>query len=146
IGVSLVERFHWILYLFGVFLVYTGFKLFTQDEAEEFNPKKSPVFKLMKKFLPIISNDGEGKFTIRRNGKKIYTTLFVVVVMLAVTDLVFALDSIPAVMGISQNRLVIYTSNIFAVLGLRSLFFLLRGAVTKFDYLQQGIAIVLIFI
>lgn len=146
IGVSLVERFHWILYLFGVFLVYTGYKLFTQDEAEEFNPKKSPVFKLMKKFLPIISNDGGGKFTIRKNGKKIYTTLFVVVVMLAVTDLVFALDSIPAVMGISQNRLVIYTSNIFAVLGLRSLFFLLRGAVTKFDYLQQGIAIVLIFI
>lgn len=146
VGVSLVERFHWILYIFGVFLVYTGFKLFTQDESHEFDPKKSPVFRLLKKFVPIISNDGNGKFSIIRNGKRIYTTLFVVVVMLAFTDLVFALDSIPAVMGISQNRLVIYTSNIFAVLGLRSLFFLLRGAVTKFDYLQQGIAIVLVFI
>lgn len=83
---------------------------------------------------------------IRENGKKVYTTLFVVVIMLAAIDLVFALDSIPAVMGISRDKLVIYTSNIFAVLGLRSLFFLLRGAVTKFDYLQQGIAIVLVFI
>ena len=91
-------------------------------------------------------HDGNGKFVVKENGKSVYTTLFVVVIMLAAIDLVFALDSIPAVMGISRDRLVIYTSNIFAVLGLRSLFFLLRGAVTKFDYLQQGIAIVLVFI
>jgi len=91
-------------------------------------------------------HDGNGKFMIKENGKPVYTTLFVVVIMLAAIDLVFALDSIPAVMGISRDRLVIYTSNIFAVLGLRSLFFLLRGAVSKFDYLQQGIAIVLVFI
>jgi tellurite resistance protein TerC len=87
-----------------------------------------------------------GGYRIVENGKPVYTTLFVVVIMLAAIDLVFALDSIPAVMGISQDKLVIYTSNIFAVLGLRSLFFLLRGAVSKFDYLQQGIAIVLVFI
>ncbi|MDO9155591.1 MAG: tellurium resistance protein TerC, partial [Sediminibacterium sp.] len=97
-------------------------------------------------FLPLVNHDGGGKYMIRENGKPVYTTLFVVVILLAAIDLVFALDSIPAVMGISKDPLIIYTSNIFAVLGLRSLFFLLRGAVTKFDYLQQGIAIVLVFI
>jgi tellurite resistance protein TerC len=100
----------------------------------------------MKRFLPLSPHDGNGKFRIIENGKRVYTTLFVVVIMLAAIDLVFALDSIPAVMGISRDKLVIYTSNIFAVLGLRSLFFLLRGAVSRFDYLQQGIAVVLVFI
>jgi len=94
----------------------------------------------------LIPEDGNGKLTIRRDGKKYYTTIFVVVVLLASTDIVFALDSIPAVFGITQNRLVIYTSNIFAVLGLRSLFFLLRGAVDKFRFLQKGIATVLVFV
>ncbi len=146
VGVALVERFHWILYLFGVFLVYTGYKMFTAGDEEEFNPQDSKVYLFMKKFLPLAPHDGNGQFMVRENGRPLYTTLFVVVIMLAAIDLVFALDSIPAVMGISRDRLVIYTSNIFAVLGLRSLFFLLRGAVTKFDYLQQGIAIVLVFI
>lgn len=146
VGVALVERFSWILYLFGVFLLYTGYKMFSAGDEEEFNPQESGVYKFMKKFLPLVPHDGEGRFVVRENGKPAYTTLFVVVIMLAAIDLVFALDSIPAVMGISRDKLVIYTSNIFAVLGLRSLFFLLRGAVTKFDYLQQGIAIVLVFI
>jgi tellurite resistance protein TerC len=146
VGVALVERFHWILYVFGAFLVYTGYKMFTAGDDEEFNPQESKVYLFMKRLLPLTPHDGNGKFVIRENGKKVYTTLFVVVIMLAAIDLVFALDSIPAVMGISRDKLVIYTSNIFAVLGLRSLFFLLRGAVTKFDYLQQGIAIVLVFI
>jgi tellurite resistance protein TerC len=100
----------------------------------------------LKKFLPITNTDGEGKFVIRHNGKPLYTSLFVVVILLAAIDIVFALDSIPAVMGISTSSLVIYTSNIFAILGLRSLFFLLRGAVNEFEHLQQGIAIVLVFI
>lgn len=146
VGVELVTRFHWVLYIFGAFLVYTGFKMFTADDDGEFNPKTHPVYKWMKKVLPIIPTDGDGKYTIKRMGKRYFTMLFVVVVMLAVIDLVFALDSIPAVMGISTNKMVIYTSNIFAVLGLRSLFFVLRGAVDRFDYLQHGIAIVLIFI
>lgn len=146
VGVALVERFHWILYIFGVFLVYTGYKMFTATDDEEFKPDESKVYRWMKKILPLVSHDGDGKYTVRIDGKKFYTTLFVVVIMLAAIDLVFALDSIPAVMGISRDKLVIYTSNIFAVLGLRSLFFLLRGAVSKFDYLQQGIAIVLVFI
>jgi tellurite resistance protein TerC len=146
VGVVLVERFHWILYLFGLFLLYTGYKMFTATEEEEFKPQESKVFVFLKRFLPLAAHDGGGKFIIRENGRPLYTTLFVVIIMLASIDIVFALDSIPAVMGISRDRFVIYTSNIFAVLGLRSLFFLLRGAVSKFDYLQQGIAIVLVFI
>jgi len=146
VGVALVDRFHWILYLFGVFLVYTGYKMFITDEGEEFDPHKSRVYKTLQRFLPIVAHDGNGQFSVHQDGKKYYTTLFVVVIMLAAIDLVFALDSIPAVMGISRDKLVIYTSNIFAVLGLRSLFFLLRGAVSRFDYLPQGIALVLIFI
>lgn len=156
VGVTLVEKFHWLLYVFGVFLVYTGYKMFTSvEEEEDFDPQKSKVYKFLKKILPLVPHDGNGRFTVKEEGKKKYTTLFVVVVMLAVIDIVFALDSIPAVMGIVDTktvsyqptaRLVIYTSNVFAVLGLRSLFFLLRNAVNKFDYLPQGIAIVLIFI
>jgi len=146
LGVELVNRFHWMLYIFGLFLVYTGFKMFTSNQEEEFNPGDSKVFRFLKRYLPITMSDGNGHYFVRYNGKPVYTALFVVVVMLATTDIVFALDSIPAVMGISRNVLVIYTSNIFAVLGLRSLFFLLRGAVSKFDYLQQGISIVLVFI
>lgn len=156
VGVALVEKFHWLLYVFGIFLVYTGYKMFVAGKEEEsFDPHDSKVYKFMKRILPLASHDGNGRFVVRENGKKMYTSLFVVVMMLAAIDLVFALDSIPAVMGIVDTktkgyedtaRLVIYTSNIFAVLGLRSLFFLLRGAVHKFDYLPQGIAIVLIFI
>ena len=146
VGVALVDKFEWILYIFGVFLIYTGYKMFTAGDNEEFDPHDSKVYKFLKRFLPLVPDDGNGKFVVRRKGKPYYTTLFVVIILLASIDLVFALDSIPAVMGISRDKLVIYTSNIFAVLGLRSLFFLLRGAVDKFDYLQQGIAIVLVFI
>jgi tellurite resistance protein TerC len=147
VGVALVERFAWILYLFGAFLVYTGVKIFTvKQEDEGFDPATNPVYKFLNRFFPIIHEDVSGKLVIKKDGKRFYTNMFVVVVMLATTDIVFALDSIPAVFAISQQKLVIYTSNIFAVLGLRSLFFLLKGAVNKFDYLQQGIAIVLVFI
>jgi tellurite resistance protein TerC len=146
IGVALVQRFEWILYIFGVFLVYTGIKMFSSSEEDQFDPETSSAYKFVKRIFPLTASDSQGKFWITENGKRMYTTLFVVVMMLASIDLVFALDSIPAVMGISRDRMVIYTSNIFAVLGLRSLFFLLRGAVAKFDYLQQGISIVLVFI
>lgn len=146
VGIALIHRFYWILYIFGAFLVYTGFKMFFVDTEEEFNPADNVVFKFLKKMLPLSSDNSSGKFTQKINGKTRYTMLFVVMVMLAATDIVFALDSIPAVFSITQNQMVIYTSNIFAVLGLRSLFFLLRSAVTKFKYLKEGIAIVLIFI
>ena len=146
VGVALVNRFEWLLYIFGAFLVYTGFHMFTSKDDEGFDPETSKAYKAVKKLFPLTNSDGGGKLWIRQNGKRFYTTLFVVVMMLASIDLVFALDSIPAVMGISRDKMVIYTSNIFAVLGLRSLFFLLKGAVAKFDYLQEGIAIVLVFI
>lgn len=150
IGVVLVERFHWLLYVFGAFLVYTGVKIFAVKQDENFDPSDNPVYKFINRFFPIIHEDVSGKLTVKRNGKRFYTNMFVVIIMLATTDIVFALDSIPAVFAIvteSPNKeLIIYTSNIFAVLGLRSLFFLLKGAVNKFEYLQQGIAIVLIFI
>ena len=146
VGVALVAKFSWILYIFGVFLVYTGVKMYTSNSDDHFDPHDTIIYRNLKKFLPLSSSDGDGKFVIRQNGKPVYTSLFVVVVLLAAIDLVFALDSIPAVMGISNSSLVIYTSNIFAILGLRSLFFLLRGAVNEFEHLQQGIAIVLVFI
>ena len=146
VGVALVERVHWVLYIFGAFLVYTGYKMFVANKDEAFDPHDTKVYRLLKRVLPLVPHDGDGKYSVVENGRRRYTSLFVVVIMLAAIDLVFALDSIPAVMGISRDKLVIYTSNIFAVLGLRSLFFLLRGAVNKFDFLQQGIAIVLVFI
>ena len=129
IGVAAVQRFEWMLFLFGAFLVYTGYKMFTSNEDEEFDPHETKIYRFLEKFFRLQIMMEDGKYIIRENGKPVYTTLFVVVVLLASIDLVFALDSIPAVMGISRERFVIYSSNIFAVLGLRSLFFLLRGAV-----------------
>jgi len=145
-GIELVSRFTWILYLFGAILIYTGLSMFFAKKEEAGDLQKNRVYRFLKRFLPLVPEDGNGKLTIRREGRKYYTTIFVVIVLLASTDIVFALDSIPAVFGITQNRLVIYTSNIFAVLGLRSLFFLLRGAVDKFRFLQNGIATVLVFV
>lgn len=146
VGIALVDRFYWILYIFGAFLVYTGFKMFIVNTEEEFDPANNAVYQFLKKILPLSNDNSSGKFTQKINGKRHYTMLFVVMIMLAATDIVFALDSIPAVFSITQDKMVIYTSNIFAVLGLRSLFFLLRSAVSKFSYLKEGIAIVLIFI
>lgn len=146
IGIGLVAQFHWILYIFGAILIYTGISMFRAKHDEEADLENNRVYKLLKRVLPITQEDGGGKWKILVNGKKYYTSLFVVVIMLATTDIVFALDSIPAVFAISPEPLVVYTSNIFAVLGLRSLFFLLKGAANKFANLQQGIAIVLIFI
>ncbi len=146
VGVALVAKFHWVLYIFGAFLLFTGYKMFTAGDDDEFRPHESKLYKFLTKYLPVVAHDGDGKYRVDHEGKKFYTTITIVILLLAGIDLVFALDSIPAVMGISRDTLVIYTSNIFAVLGLRSLFFLLKGAVAKFDYLQQGIAIVLMFI
>jgi tellurite resistance protein TerC len=145
-GIELVSRFTWVLYIFGAILIYTGLTMFFAKEEKNSDLEKNAVYRFLKRFLPLIPEDGNGKMTIRRDGKKYYTTIFVVIVLLATTDIVFALDSIPAVFGITQDRLVIYTSNIFAVLGLRSLFFLLRGAVDKFRFLPKGIATVLVFV
>jgi tellurite resistance protein TerC len=146
VGVTLVDSFHWILYIFGGVLVYTGISMFIAKKDAEIHLEENNMYRFLKKFLPITAVDGDGRLYILQNGKRVFTSIFVVIVLLATTDLIFAIDSIPAVFGITQQRLVIYTSNIFAVLGLRSLFFLLRGAVDRFTFLQQGIAVVLIFI
>jgi len=156
LGIELIERFHWILYFFGFFLLYTGYKLFFQKDNEEFNPGETKIYKFIQKYLRFTNVEPKGRFTINHNGKVYFTNLAIVVLMLAAIDVVFALDSIPTVVSLVREKanipfseddiLVIYSSNIFAVLGLRSLFFLLKGAVDQFDYLQQGIAVVLIFI
>lgn len=149
VGSELVARFSWIMYVFGAFLLYTGLKLFLAKEDESFDPENNWAFKFMNKFLRTTNAEPEGKFMIKINNKTYLTKLSMVVIMLGMIDIVFAIDSIPAVFSIipdPNDKLLIYSSNIFAVLGLRSLFFLLQGAANKFDYLQQGIATVLLFI
>lgn len=155
-GIEIIDRFHWVLYIFGVFLLYTGFKLFFQKHDEEYKPQDSSIYKLINRIFRISDENPEGKYTVRKNGKLYFTTLLLVIFMLAGTDILFAFDSIPTVVSLvrekadvpfgSDDIMVIYSSNIFAVLGLRSLFFLLRGAAGQFQYLQQGIAVVLLFI
>jgi len=149
LGSELVARFDWVMYIFGIFLLYTGIKMFSSKEEEEFDPEKNWSYRFMKKFMRITNVEPNGRFIIMRNNKAYFTRLSMVVIMLGLIDIVFAVDSIPAVFSIIPDpakKLLIYSSNIFAVLGLRSLFFLLRGAASKFDYLQQGIAVVLFFI
>lgn len=149
IGSELVARFSWIMYVFGGFLLFTGFKLFTAKEDEEFKPETTWIYKFMMKYLRSTDQESHGRFFLKINNKTYLTRLSLVVIMLGLIDIVFAIDSIPAVFAIIPNpddKLLIYSSNIFAVLGLRSLFFLLQGAANKFDYLQQGIATVLLFI
>ena len=149
LGSELVARFSWIMYIFGAFLLYTGIKMFSSSTEEEFDPEANWAYRFMKKFMRTTNEEPHGKFIIFKHNKAYFTKLSMVVIMLGLIDIVFALDSIPAVFSIipdPNKKLLIYSSNIFAVLGLRSLFFLLRGAASKFDFLQQGIAIVLIFI
>jgi tellurite resistance protein TerC len=156
LGIELINRFHWILYIFGFFLLYTGYQLFFKKDEAEFDPGETKIYKVINKFFRVTLVEPNGRYTLNLHGKVYFTTLSVVVFMLAAVDVAFALDSIPTVVSLVREKanasfsaddiLVIYSSNIFAVLGLRSLFFLLKGAVDKFDYLQQGIAIVLVFI
>ncbi|MBN8855755.1 MAG: tellurium resistance protein TerC [Sphingobacteriales bacterium 50-39] len=146
VGIAAVTRWHWLLYIFGGILIYTGITMFFAKDEGQIHVEDNRVYKLLKRVLPLTGDDCGGKMVMVINDKKYFTTLFVVVVLLATTDIVFAVDSIPAVFGVTREKIVIYTSNIFAVLGLRSLFFLLRGAVDRFAHLQQGIAVVLIFV
>lgn len=146
VGIELVERFHWLLYVFGGILVVTGARMFFTKHDEEQDVSSNKIYQLLLRFLPVKTDYTGPKMTISVDGKRYFTNMFLVIIVIATTDILFALDSIPAVFAISQRRLVVYTSNIFAVLGLRSLFFLLKNAVDKFDYLPQGIAVVLVFV
>jgi tellurite resistance protein TerC len=145
IGATLVERFHWILYIFGAFLIYTGFKMLRQDESQA-NPEDNALVRFATRLIPITRHYEGDKFFTVVNGKKMGTLLLLVLVIVEVSDLVFAVDSIPAIFGITTNPFIVYTSNVFAILGLRSLYFLLAGVVEKFHYLKVGLAIVLMFV
>ena len=145
VGAALIERFHWIIYIFGGFLVYTGIKMFRSDEID-IQPEQNPLVRIATRFLPITRHYEEEKFFTRINGKLTGTLLLLVLMVVEVTDLVFAVDSIPAIFAITTNTFIVYTSNVFAILGLRSMYFLLAGVVEKFRYLRFGLAIVLTFI
>ncbi len=146
LGALLISQFHWILYIFGAFLVYSGIKMFKEQEDEEIDPENNPVVKFVRKFFRFTSSDHGGKFTFTKYNKLYFTPLFLVLVLIETTDLIFAVDSIPAAFAITQDEFIVYTSNIFAVMGLRAMFFLLAGVLGKFYLLQKGLAFVLIFV
>ena len=145
-GVALVNRFHWILYVFGVFLLYSGFKLMTESEDKEVDPSRNPVLRLCRKFLPVTDTYEGNRFLVRRDARLFATPLFVVLIVVETTDILFATDSIPAILAITRDPFIVYTSNVFAILGLRSLYFALAGLMKLFHYLNYGLAVVLIFI
>jgi len=144
-GVALVQRFHWILYLFGLFLIYTGFQLMLGGDKEK-DPSQNIVLRLARRFLPLTENYEGGKFWARRGGKLLFTPLFLVLLVVETTDILFAVDSIPAILAITRDSFIVYTSNVFAILGLRSLYFALAGMMKVFHYLNYGLSVVLIFI
>jgi tellurite resistance protein TerC len=144
-GAALIHEFHWILYVFGVFLIFTGFKmLFTNAEAVE--PEKNPVLRCVRKFFPVTPDFEGRKFFSRMNGHFALTPLALVLVLVETTDLIFAVDSVPAVFSITKNAFIVFTSNVFAILGLRSMYFLLAGALGYFRYLKFGLSVVLVFV
>ena len=145
VGATLINRFGWIMYIFGAFLVYTGIKMFRQKETD-IQPEHNPVVGLVTRFLPISHKYEEKRFFTKVEGRRTGTLLLLVLIVVEVTDLVFAVDSIPAIFAITTNTFIVYTSNVFAILGLRSMYFLLAGVVEKFQYLRTGLAIVLTFI
>lgn len=145
VGAALLAKFHWLIYVFGAFLVYTGIKLFKPSD-EEVDPSKNLALRLFRKLVPVSDHLDGGKFFTLVNGKRMATPLMVVLVVIEATDLVFAVDSIPAIFAVTQDPFIVYSSNVFAILGLRSLYFLLANAMTKFEYLNIGLAVVLIFV
>ena len=145
IGTALITNFHWIIFVLGAFLVYTGIKMAVQKEISV-HPEKNPVVNLAKRFIPI-SDDYDGdKFVTTVNGKKTFTPLLVVLLVVEVTDLMFAVDSIPAIFAITTDAFIVYTSNVFAILGLRALYFALSGVLNMFHYLKYGLGMVLSFV
>lgn len=145
LGAALIDRFHWIIYVFGAFLVFTGIRMaFHKDE--EVHPESNPIVKLFTRFVSVTPNYEKDHFFVRHAGKLMATPLFVVLIMVETTDLIFAVDSIPAIFAVTTDPFIVFTSNVFAILGLRSLYFILRGAVDKFHYLKIGLSAVLTFV
>jgi tellurite resistance protein TerC len=145
LGIAIFRRFEWMVYIFGAFLIYTGFKLVTGNKKTvEF--EKSRIIQFTKKWLPFTHNNHEGKFIAYENGRRVGTPQLLILIMVEFTDLIFAVDSIPAVLAVTQDPFIAYTSNVFAILGLRSLYFALSGMMDSFHYLEYGLSAVLIFI
>lgn len=144
-GVALINRFHWIIYVFGAFLIYTGFKMFKSLE-KDIHPERGILVRLAQKYLRFTSEYDNGKFFTIQNGKRLATPLFMVLLAVETTDILFAVDSIPAILAITADPFIVYTSNVFAILGLRSLYFALAGMMEIFRFLPYGLATILIFI
>ncbi|MBC8077156.1 MAG: TerC family protein [Chloroflexales bacterium] len=145
LGAALIKEFHWIIYIFGAFLVFTGIRM-AFHKNEEVHPEKNPLVRLLKRFVPVTSGYEGDKFFVRKAGVLMATPLFVVLLMVETTDLIFAVDSIPAIFAVTQDPFLVYTSNVFAILGLRSLYFVLAGVINKFHYLKLGLSVVLTFV
>lgn len=145
-GAYIIGQFYWVLYIFGAFLIYTGIKLLKEKKEKHIDFKKNRIIKFLHKVLPFTDSHHGGKFFFRENGKFYFTSLFMVVLMVEATDIIFAVDSIPAVFSITQNVFVVFTSNIFAIMGLRALFFVIENILHKFHHLQKGLAFILLFI
>jgi len=143
-GVGLIARFHWIIYVFGLLLIYSGVKLLRHDSANV-DPSKNPILKLFRRWVPVTDDYVDAKFFVRRPGL-VATPLFVVLLVVETTDILFAVDSIPAILAITLNAFIVYTSNVFAILGLRSMYFALAGMMDLFQYLHYGLSCVLIFV
>jgi tellurite resistance protein TerC len=145
VGTILIHEFEWIVYVFGAFLVYTAFKLASQDESG-LHPEKNPVVNLFRKIMPVTKEYAGAKFLARVSGKLVATPLVIVLIVVETTDLVFALDSIPAIFAVTTDPFIVYTSNVFAILGLRALYFLLAGLMGMFRFLKIGLSLVLGFV
>ena len=145
LGAALLARFHWVLYVFGAFLVLTGAKMLARPEAEP-HPERNPLFRLFTRFVPSVADYHGSRFTVVQAGRRYATPLLLVLVCIETSDLVFAVDSIPAIFAVTTDPFIVYTSNIFAILGLRAMFFLLADVVQRFHYLQVGLALVLVFV
>jgi len=144
-GVSLINRFHWIIYIFGAILIYSGIKLAFGEEADV-DPDRNPVLKLFRRFMPITDEYVGGKFMVKKDGRSFATPLLAVLIVVETTDLLFAVDSIPAVLAISRDPFIVYTSNVFAILGLRAMYFALSGMFDLFHYLHYGLSAILVFV
>jgi tellurite resistance protein TerC len=144
-GAALIKEFHWIIYVFGVFLVFTGLKLLLH-KAKAFHPENSPLIRLLRKVMPVTDHYEGDRFAVRRTGALMATPLLMVLVLIEATDLMFAVDSIPAIFGITTDPFLVYASNVFAILGLRSLYFVLAGFIGLFRFLKPALAVILVFV
>ena len=145
VGAALLKEFHWIIYIFGAFLIFTGIRM-ARHQDEELKPDQNPVVRFFRRFMPVTEDFEQDKFFVRRAGKLLATPLFLILLIVESTDLVFAVDSIPAIFAVTQESFLVYTSNVFAILGLRALYFLLADVMDKFEYLKLGLSAVLTFI